>query len=355
MKVLEIINDPVYVSKDLNLIDRFFMRFIKDERDLPFIHLIIRTSAILMPLALLLYMPFVTGWVWWVIAIAYIIAAAVCRTPFGLMIHCVTHRQLFKNKYKKLIYYFTWIVGPFLGLTPETYFSHHIGMHHVENNMPEDESSTMYYQRDSVKDFFKYYINFFFTGLATLINYLNIRNRKKLARRAFSGEMYFFLVCIGLSFINFPATFVVFIFTFLCSRLMMLLGNWTQHSFIDQENPDNPYKNSITCINVRYNRIAWNDGYHASHHVKPTMHWTEHPKSFINSLDEYVHNRAIIFDGLDFGTVFFNLMRKRYDVLARHFVNLHGVYKNEEEVIKFLKSRTKKFYPDTLLTPALAK
>ncbi len=343
MKQLSTISDPVFQSKTYNKTNRFFLRFIKDERDLPFIHLLIKVTFTLPILAVLLYMPFIPGWLWWVTAIAYIIFSAILRTPFGLMIHCVTHRQLFKNRFKNLIYYLTWFLGPFLGLTPETYFSHHIGMHHVENNMPDDDSSTMYYKRDSLKSFLKYYLNFFFAGLAGLISYLTKRNRKKLARRAFSGEMYFFIVCIALCFVNWRATLVVFVFTFLVSRLIMMLGNWTQHAFIDQKDPENPYSNSLTCINTRYNRIAWNDGYHISHHLKQTLHWTEHPRFFLATLDNYAENKAIVFDGIDFGGVFYNLMRKRYDVLAKHFVNINTGYKNEDEVIALLKSRTTPF------------
>ncbi len=348
MKLLPPISDPVFHQQSYSTVNKFFLRFINDERDLPFIYLLIKMSMILPPLALLLYMPFINGWLWWAIVIIFFVATFMFRTPFGLMIHCVSHRQFFKNRNKKLIYYITWFLGPFLGLTPETYFSHHIGMHHVENNMPDDDSSTMFYKRDSLKDFIKYVADFIFTGMAGLIFYLTKNNRKKLARRAFTGEMYFFAICIALCFLNWQATIVVFIFTFFVSRIIMMVGNWTQHSFIDPEHPDDFYRNSITCVNVRYNRIAWNDGYHISHHLKPTLHWTEHPNSFLANLDKYAANKAIVFDGIDFGGVFFNLMRKRYDILASHFVNINGVYKNDDEVIALLKNRTQRFTPGTI-------
>ncbi len=86
-------------------------------------------------------------------------------------------------------------------------------------------------------------------------------------------------MCVGLSFVNFPATLVVFILPFVISRIIMMVGNWAQHAFIDAGDPSNHYKNSITCINTKYNHKCWNDGYHISHHVKPNMHWTEHPCS----------------------------------------------------------------------------
>ena len=59
------------------------------------------------------------------------------------MLHCISHRKPFKKNYTWLYNYIIWFVCPFFGHTPETYFVHHIGMHHVENNMPDDASSTL--------------------------------------------------------------------------------------------------------------------------------------------------------------------------------------------------------------------
>jgi len=343
MKLLQSISDPVYHARTHSKPDKFFMRFIKDKRDLPFIYLLVKVTALLLPLAILLYLPFITGWVWWIVAISFQIVNTLLRAPFGLMMHAISHRQLFKNRYKKSIYYITWFIGPFIGHTPETYFSHHIGMHHPEGNMPDDDSSTMFYQRDSLGGFLRYVAEFIFTGLAGLISYLKKRNRKKLARKALTGEMCFYIICILLCFINWQATVAVFILTFFISRVLMMLGNWTQHAFIDPVNPENPYKSCINCLNIRYNHIAWNDGYHTSHHLKPTLHWTEHPYSFMSNRNAYAENKAVVFEGLDYARIFIYLMRKRYDLLAKNFVNINNTFKSDEEVIDLLKERTKKF------------
>ncbi|WP_090601813.1 hypothetical protein [Parapedobacter koreensis] len=41
----------------------------------------------------------------------------------------------------------------FFGHMADTYYAHHVGMHHAENNLKDDKSSTMSYQRDSLKSF----------------------------------------------------------------------------------------------------------------------------------------------------------------------------------------------------------
>jgi hypothetical protein len=49
----------------------------------------------------------------------------------------------------------------------------------------------------------------------------------------------------------------------------------------------------------------------------------------------------VVFEGIDFLMVWFYLMLKRYDVLARHFVQLGGPARSQEEIIAFLKERTR--------------
>jgi len=337
------ITDPTFEEKEYNGFEKFWLKYLNDKRDLPFVYLIAKIVLIMIPMAILLYMPFLPNYVWWPVAIVYfIISNFVFKGPFGLMFHCTAHRLFFKKKYKKANKFLTWFVGPFFGQTPETYYSHHIGMHHVENNLEHDESSTMEYQRDSFGGWLKYFGDFMVVGLYKLCGYFSKTNRKKLKRNVIVGEFTYILLCIGLSFVNFKATLVVFILSFLISRIIMMLGNWTQHAFIDADDPENLYKSSITTINVKYNHKCFNDGYHISHHLKPGLHWTDHPKHFLDNLDEYAKNDALIFDGLDFLKLFFCLMNKNYDKMANHYVDISGKYKTHDEVVAMLKSRTQK-------------
>lgn len=344
MKALGVITDPVYVKPEkFSATDRFFLKYMKDERDLPFIHLSLKISFTLIPLAIILYLPFVNGWWFALAAIAYHFFNNITfKGPFGLMLHCTSHRMLFKKEYNFLNYYIPWVLAPFFGHSPETYFTHHVGMHHAENNLEEDESSTMPYQRDSVRGFAKYFTIFLFIGIYQLIGYFFRKKRSRLAYRSMRGEFLFFAFCIAMCFVNWQATLVVFMIPFFLFRFIAMFGNWAQHAFIDASDPGNHYKNSITCVNTKYNHKCWNDGYHISHHVKQAMHWTEHPTYFMKTLDEYKKNNSIVFDGIHFLHVSIWLLRKRYDLLARHFVNLDGRYANDEEIIAFLKERTKK-------------
>lgn len=354
MKSLGPITDPVFQPSPHNATDRFFLKFIRDERDLPFAYLTLQISLTLIPLAVMLYLPFVTGWAWWITAIAYqYLNNFAFKGPFGLMLHCTSHRTLFKKDYNFMNHYLPWVIAPLFGHSPETYYTHHIGMHHAENNLEDDESSTMPYQRDSLKGFLHYFVVFLFAGIYHLCAYFFRKKRKRLLYRSVRGELLFILFCIGMSFINWPATLVVFIIPFFLYRLIAMMGNWAQHSFVCANDPGDPFKNSITCINTDYNHKCWNDGYHISHHQKQNLHWTEHPVYFRKTLDQYIKNNAIVFDGIHFLHVFIWLMGKRYDLLARHFVNIGDRFGSDEEVIAFLKSRVEKIPSSATLQPAM--
>src|SRR5688572_7160492 len=141
MKALTTLTDPVYTAKDsYTTYERFWLKYINDKRDLPFIHLLTLIHILVIPIAIILYTPLLSGWTWWLLYIPYFyISQMYCKGRFGLMLHCISHRKLFKKGYTWLYNYVIWFVCPFFGHTPETYFVHHMAMHHVENNMPRSE------------------------------------------------------------------------------------------------------------------------------------------------------------------------------------------------------------------------
>ena len=337
------INDPVFVKPiKYNFFDRFWIRLIADERDLPFIHLVFKMMLTLIPLAVLLFLPLPRPF-WWALAIVYTgYNLLFLSGPYTLMLHCTSHRQLFKNDYKLLNEFIPWVLGPFFGQSPGTYFSHHLGMHHAENNLEDDLSSTMMYKRDSLGDFLKYFGSFFFGIIVSLTNYHHIRKRLKMRNKVLKGEIFFVVLCVGLMFVNWPATMVVFIVPVLLTRFIMMIGNWAQHSFVDFDEPGNCYKNSITCTNTSYNNMCFNDGYHIDHHLKPTMHYTQYPEHFKSTVMEFARNKALVFDGIHYLHVWFYLMTKNYKALASHLVNIDNSFANEAEAIELLKSRTSK-------------
>lgn len=336
------LTDPIFEKREsYNFLQKFFLNFIKDERDLPFVYLSLKITFLIIPVAVYL---FVANQFNWYIALAYLVVnLGIFLGPYVLMLHNTSHRKLFKEEYKWLNNYIPWILGPFYGESPETYFYHHVGMHHAENNLAADISSTMAYQRDGFIDFLKYFGRFFLFGIVELSMYFKKRNRSRFLRKILMGEFSFIFMCLALCFFNWQATLVVFILPFFFVRFAMMAGNWAQHAFIDPQDPGNSYRNSITCINTSYNKKCFNDGYHIGHHLMPAMHWTDMPGNFQANKEKYVANNAIVFQGMDYFFIWFLLMTKSYGYLAKNFVDIGEKYKSKKEIIAFLKSRTKKF------------
>jgi fatty acid desaturase len=343
MKNLQTVTDPVYTERTYSAADRFFLKLIRDKRDLPFIYLTIKITCTLIPLAVLMYLPGLNVWLFAGLAVAYhYFNNFTFKGPFGLMLHCTSHRAFFRKEYKWLNHYLPWIIAPFFGHSPGLYYAHHVGMHHPENNLEDDESTTMPFQRDSLRGFSMYLGKFMVRGTYDLAAYFFRRHRTKLYHATVQGELFFIMLCLALSFISFKATLIVFIIPYFLYRIIAFMGNWAQHAFVVAEDPGNPYLNSVTCVNTPYNHKCWNDGYHISHHIHPAMHWTEHPDYFRKTINDYAKNDAVVFDGIHFLHVFIYLMRKRYDLLAKHFVNVGNRYRTDEEVMAMLRSRTKK-------------
>lgn len=334
-----VITDPTFVPKArLGALDRFLLRFIREERDLPIVRLLLSMAVVLWPATV--YMYSVESLTVWHALAWYVMLFGLFFDRFILALHNYSHRKLFKKEYDWLSRFATWTIGIYSGETPETYFVHHIGMHHAEGNLLSDLSSTMPYRRDSLRGWLHYWASFFFLIHPALLKYLFAKKRYNLAKRMIAGELGWLSFVIAMSFVSFPATFIVFIGPVLLARFLMMAGNWAQHAFVDPDDPANDRKSSITCINTRYNRRCFNDGYHIGHHEKANLHWTEMPVDFQNKRELYAKDDAIIFDGIDFFQVWALLMMKRYDILAKHFVELRDEARSDREIIALMRHRT---------------
>jgi fatty acid desaturase len=310
-------------------------RLLNDPRDLPFLPVTLAAS-LMIPLAAYLFLP--GRFDWWLGAGYLLLASFLFLDRMILIIHFTSHRPLFRNPW--LNRYIPWVLAPFFGVTPETYFGHHIGMHHPEKNGGDDLSSTERLRRDHAGDFARYFLRFLFLGLIELVCYLWRKGRRRLATRVVVGELAFLAGAAGLLAVEWRAAIVVFWFPLVAVRFVMMAGNWGQHAFVDPRRAASSYGNSVTCINTRYNRRCFNDGYHIGHHLHPTRHWSELPDDFRENLDRYAAEGAVVFEGIDFFQIWFLLMLRRYDRLARHWVALDGVARSRDEITALLRART---------------
>lgn len=320
---------PVYGDSWLH---RWCEKSLYEARDEVFVRATIKTSLVFVPILTLLLVHFT----WWAAA-AYVAAWAYLAPIVILMLHNTMHRPFIRRPRwlgKVHPYWYTALMG-----IPSGYMEHHVAMHHVEENLAADLSSTMRFKRDNFFHFLIYFTRFFALIIVELPLYLLRNKRTMLARRVLIAELCHWALVAGACLIDLRGGLVGFLLPLVTVRFLMMMGNWGQHAFIDEKDPANPLLNSITCINSPYNHKAWNDGYHIGHHVKSNRHWSEMPADFLANLENYTKQKAIVFSKLDFFLVSLLLFTRQYWLLAKCFVRIDGVERSDAEVIAFLKSR----------------
>jgi hypothetical protein len=314
------------------LLSRWCKSALYDPRDEVFVRLAIRSIA---PMAV--GMVVLARYFRWELAVAYFALWAWLVPPIILMLHCTMHRPFIRRP-KWLGKALPFVMSFFFGI-PTGYTEHHMGMHHIEDNMPTDLSSTMAYRRDSFFHFLAYWARFYFFVLCELASYLLKKRRYTMARRAVIGDMCHYAVLVIALAANWRFGLVAFLIPHFTVRFMMMTGNWGQHAFINTELVNDGYSNSITCINSGYNARCFNDGYHVGHHLKANRHWTEMPQDFLDNRETYVQKGALVFEGIDFFLVSVLLWTGQWRILAKKLERLDGRERSEEEVIALLKSR----------------
>lgn len=262
---------------------------------------------------------------------------------YTLMMHQHIHmRGILAKRYAWFDHIFPYITDPLMGHTWNSYFFHHVKHHHVEGNGPDDLSSTIRYQRDNFWHFLQYLVRFFLLVWLDLPLYFLRMGKAATALKTAFFELgnYIFLYTMA-TWASFQATLFVFLIPLLAMRIGLMIGNWGQHAFVDDIDPDSDFRSSITLIDVASNRYCYNDGYHTSHHLNPRRHWREHPASFIQQKYVYASESALVFRNIDYLMITVKLLQKDYKHLARCLVPIGSqISMTIEEIATLLETKT---------------
>ena len=286
----------------------------------------------------------------YVLAIVHFFMWFTHMDTYVLGLHVLAHKPVFNGALSDIVWqYYSTVLGPLFGETPETYYVHHIGMHHIQNNYFTDLSSTMIYKRDSFRHWCCYFFNFLFCH-RDLYKLMAGKNTK-LLMRFFAGEIGWLLFTIYHFSSRPTSTFFVLIAPVLIMRLGMMAGNWGQHAFINPDEPTTNYGHSINIINSSYNSRCFNDGYHIIHHLYPSAHYTELPSLFASNIKSLAEHDCIVFSNRnwDFAIIWFYLMIKDYDTLAKNYVNIGQKNRSHEELVHMLKERAQRTYDPKII------
>ncbi|KAL8810543.1 MAG: hypothetical protein Q9200_002489 [Gallowayella weberi] len=270
---------------------------------------------------------------------------------FTLMLHNHIHNNgLLARKYSRFDKVWPYILEPLMGHTWDSYYYHHVKHHHVENNGPEDLSSTIRYQRDELLHFLHYVARFVALIWIELPLYFWRKNKKSLALRTLGSELSSYAFIGLMATWNLRATIFVLVIPLVQMRIGMMVGNWGQHALVDEVEPDSNFRSSITLIDVPSNRHCFNDGYHTSHHLNPRRHWRDHPLAFTKDKARYSAGRALVFHNIDYIMMTVTLLRKDYMHLASCFVPLGDqIGMSQQEIANLLQTKTRRFSEEDVM------
>ncbi len=226
---------------------RIASRIVRHKTDVIMLTHLILYFTTTVPSAALLFWRFS-----WPHALVHFVMQVWYMGAYNIMMHQHIHqRGVLRKELWVVDYLFPYLLDPLMGHTWNSYFYHHVKHHHLEGNGPDDLSSTVRYQRDSLFHFLCYFSRFFFLCWIELPLYFWRTNRVAYAAKnafweyASWASMYLFWTRVSPH-----AAFFTMVLPFLLLRLGLMAGNWGQHAFVDDQDPDSDYRSSITTIDV---------------------------------------------------------------------------------------------------------
>ncbi|KAE8352499.1 hypothetical protein BDV28DRAFT_148958 [Aspergillus coremiiformis] len=293
------------------------------------------------PSAILLFSHFT-----WIHGLCHWLMQSYYVGTYTLMMHQHIHTNgVLQRQYRWFDQLFPYITDPLMGHTWNSYYYHHVKHHHVEGNGPDDLSSTLRYQRDSLFDFLCYVGRFLFlTWLELPLYFLRKGNLPCALKTAFWEYSDMAAIYCLWTYVNWKPTLFCFVLPFLQLRLGLMVGNWGQHALVDEVDPNSDYRSSITLIDVASNRYCYNDGYHTSHHLHPRRHWREHPVAFLQQKRRYAAEQALVFRNIDYIMITVKLLQKDYSHLAKCLVPMGDqIGMGHDEIARMLRTKTRRF------------
>lgn len=239
-----------YKSDILRAYISWAQAIIRNPVDVVFMTHIILYLSTSVPSAVFLYYQFtwLHGIIHWLMQLSY------CGS-FTLMLHNHIHNNgLLKKEYAWFDQTWPYILEPLMGHTWNSYFYHHVKHHHVENNGPDDLSSTIRYQRDELSEFLIYVGRFLALIWIELPLYFVRKRKLILATKVVIGELSSYILIYILARMNFYPTLFVLIIPLFQMRIGLMVGNYGQHALVDDLEPTSDFRSSITLIDVPVSR-----------------------------------------------------------------------------------------------------
>lgn len=314
---------------------------LQDERDLPILYLFFNVSATVLPAALATFA--LPAWSKVFGPLYFAVTYTLYLERFLLALHYSQHRKLFKTGCNYLNWIAPMLLLPLFGVPSGLYRFHHCVMHHSENNWyPKDLSSTEPYQRDHLPHFLIYWLRYLIGIWVELPMYAVKAKRWPMVLQCLSFEVAYVGLVALLCQMNPAATVWTLVVPLVVTSLALMLGNWSQHIFVDPDTPSSPDGMAYNCVQFSGNQRSFNDGYHVIHHQNSRLHWTQLPQKFMDNVLKGTVS-GLVFKGIGFFDVGVAVFLGRYSYLSKHLLRCGSVAAtmSDGDIASMLQDRLK--------------
>lgn len=253
---------------------------------------------------------------------------------------CHARLGLFNDPYNAYLRnLFNWWVGLFYGVMPSSFSYGHSINHHLYNNGPLDVLSTADKPRDEFKNFVAYVPRFllYAVNVSTVYQFL-LDKKPVIAAKMVFGTLYWAAFVAAIGFLSPMFALCYLLYPLFENIVLLAVINWVWHGFVDPDDPEDTYVNSVTILEGAVNVLE--EDYHVVHHQYPGEHWTNHVERYQKHIKsgEYKSHEATCFRKTHVFELFFLMILRDYKQLTAKWVD-YSEKLSQEEITALIQAR----------------